>query len=640
MLTWQEIRTYLRLLFRWSPLVVVAIALSSSTAWFLSRSQPNFYQARATLMVGNNFESSSPNTFAVDLSNSLARFYEVLLHREVILGPVARQLKLDFPANLINTMLSVSINPQANLLEIAITDSSPERATALANTLGERLIAYSPNSPEKVAAQQAEVDRQITETQATIADTDRKLEELRTRQKQLNAAIDLRENQDQIDQLEKARGKAQDGYNQLLLLRNNSAANTLSFFERASLPTAPLPQKRSLIIGGAGMGGLLIAIVAVLLLDRIDNRWRSGSDLQQRIGITHLGSINHANWRPDIPSGQPYQRAVRETHTQIALEASDEPLRLLLVSSPHPSESRSIYAVDLAHVYGQAGHRVLLVDAELSRSHIGKILRLHEQDESGSTTERSAIERWSSNSPPAYNVPAELWMRLRATSMTNVMLLPNQVDGDDMSILVPSLRWPKLVDALRNSADVVIFDGPSALTGADAALLAPLVDGVVLVLSPRADSRSEVEKTKQWIQRSREAKLLGAVTVSGDVSVGAARKSRRIPSIGFSVGTEGLTITLPTRKRLSPQMEDVRHRESVPQTAAHQPRVEESSVIITPPPPTVIITPPPIMASGVPTDSGAGAARRRPIMRQEGMRRRRSATVQADPPLLERAVGE
>ena len=639
MLTWQELGIYLRLLLRWSPLVIVAIAISSGSAWFIARNQPNVYQARATLMVGNNFEASSPNTFAVDLSNSLARFYEVLLHREVILSPVATQLKLSFPAELINTMLTVSINPQANLLEIAITDSNPERAAALANALGRQLIAYSPNSPEKVAAQHAEVDRQITETQATIADTDHKLEELRTRQKQLNAAIDLRENQDQIDQLEKARSKAQDGYNQLLLLRNNSAANTLSFFERASPPTVPLPQKRSLIVGGAGMGGLLIAIVSVLFLDRIDNRWRSGGDLQQRIGITHLGSINHAGWKPDIPLGQHDQRAVRDTHTQIALVASDEPLRLLLVSSPRPSESRSIYAVDLAHIYGQAGHRVLLVDAELSRSHIGKILRLHEQDESGSGTAQSAIERWSNDSPHSYTMPTELWMRMRATSMDNVMMLPSQIESEGMPLLVPSLHWPKLVDALRNSADVVIFDGPSALTGADAALLAPLVDGVVLVLSPSTDSRSEVEKSKQWIQRNRGSRLLGAVTVSSEPSARTTRAPRRLPAIGFSIGADGLTITLPTRERQSPQMEDVRGKAFVPQTAAHQPQTEESAVIITPPPPTVIITPPPVTTSGVSTGSDTSTTRRRPIVRQEGMRRRRGATEHADPPPLERTVG-
>ena len=75
MLTWQELGIYLRLLLRWSPLVIVAIAISSGSAWFIARNQPNVYQARATLMVGNNFEASSPNTFAVDLSNSLARFY-------------------------------------------------------------------------------------------------------------------------------------------------------------------------------------------------------------------------------------------------------------------------------------------------------------------------------------------------------------------------------------------------------------------------------------------------------------------------------------------------------------------------------------------------------------------------------------
>jgi polysaccharide biosynthesis transport protein len=633
MLTWADIWSYVRALLRWWPILILATTLASGTAWFLARQQPDSYQARASLMVGNNFEVSSPNSFAVDLSNSLAKFYEVLLRREVILKPVAEQMQLPFPWQLINEMLYTEINPRANLLEVYVTDSNPERAAALANSLAERLISYSPNAPEKVAAQQAEVDRQLNETQASLSEVEQKIKELEQQQASLNAAVDLRENQQQLDELEKARERFQETYNGLFALRNNSSANTLQFFERAEVPQYALPQKRLLIVGAAGMGGLLLAIIAVLLIDRLDPRWRNGRELQERIGIVHLGSISFR--RPfsvsvSGPQKHMHERAVRDTHTRMTLEASDRLPRLLLVSSPEPSESRSAYVIELANVYAQAGHRVLLVDAELARPHVSRLLS-EQSAAQGAATPQASIERWSDSSFRSYNVPADLWLHLRPTPMANVALLPSRArDDDGLSVLVPSLHWPDLVQNLRNAADVVIFDGPSALTGADAALLAPLVDGVVLAVNPKHDTLASITETKNRLLRHQGTRLLGAVILTAEQArsktatnlqeeaqpqaIPSGRTRRTPQRFALSVDKGGITLTLPrrktTRQLVAAVAEPVNAERPLVTPGYSSPTPADAAIeaelldelrstwrnnptIVTPPPAPTIVTPPP-----------------------------------------------
>src|SRR5262249_51579174 len=155
-LTWNEVWGYIRLLLRWWYVLLLAVLVSSGTAYYLTRSQPNYYTARASLMIGDSLGSSSPNPISIDLSNTLARFYGELVHRELILKPVAERLHLSFRWQLIaDRMLTASVNRDANLLEVTVVDSDPQRVAAIANAVAEQLIAYSPNSPEKIAAQRS-----------------------------------------------------------------------------------------------------------------------------------------------------------------------------------------------------------------------------------------------------------------------------------------------------------------------------------------------------------------------------------------------------------------------------------------------------------------------------------------------------
>lgn len=637
MLTWHEVWVYLRLLLRWWPVLAVSVLLATSTAWLLTRDNPDYYVAQSSVMVGNYFNTNTPSRGAVDLANVLAGYYEVVLRREVIMAPAIKRLGLDLPWDYVAwSMIATNVNPSANLLEIRVTDSNAERAAALANALAEQLVIFSPNSPEKIETQRREIEHQLNETQTLIDGLDQKIADLEARQSSLDSALDIRDIADQLDTLKVSRERYQSTYNDLLLLRDNSTANTLSIFERATVPKYPLPQKRLLVLGIAGGGGLVLAIIAVLLLDLLDTRWRPDPALGNRLGVSILGWVRYdAQLRFGSKDAEARQRDVRETYTNIVLQARNTVPRTVLVSSPRPSELRSAFAIDLADVYAQSGLRVLLVDAEFVKPHVTRLLfpDAHNQPAVPPDPGSGALERWSSADGRSYELPPYLWVRLRKTPLMNIVLLPSQDDDSEtLPLLVPSLHWPELVAGLRQTADIVIFDGPSLLTGADSGLLAPHVDGVVLALNPATDSRSEIAASKKRLLANESTRLLGAVTIEqtgkrsrDEQGAGrAAPRSAKRGGFGISIDSGGITLRLPSRHAID-EGPDVRSHSAVDsgaptvdgpfraravgaepyedRTPSHG-EVRDSTVshgggrqtgqteaLVTPPPPTVLVTP-------------------------------------------------
>lgn len=545
MLTWGDIVSYVRLFLRWWFVLVLSVVLSAGTALYITRGQADMFSSQATVSVGNNFEVAAPTQAQVSLSNVLADYYAALTKREVILGPVVESLQLNFPWWLIrDVMLTTRVDRGANLLEIKVSDTDPERAAAIANAIANQLIAYTPNAPEKVAAQQAEISRQLEESQRNIQAVEAKITELENRLSGLSSAIDISDVQSQLDALQTTRQRYLGEYANLLDLSNQTSANSLSIFEAARPAEAPLPKKLALTLAMAGGGGLLMAILAVLVLDRLDERWRTGRDLQSRTGIKSLGDV------PPTPSGRPgarfapaaRQKAVNDAYSNMVLAAKSKLPRALLISSPQVSEARSTLAVDLAEMYTRTGHRVLLVSTE--PEHASVVERLGHVPYTVAAADRDQGFADAIGSLRSF---------VRPTKIHNLLVLSGQSAGHEyFSSLVPLVYWPEMLTHLRKSADVVIFDGPAALSGPDAGLLAPLVDASMLVLNGRQDTRSIAIKACQQLTSDPNTQFLGAIVTSVE------RRRAQKPALaepkgsGFqiAVGRSGITITFGNKKPL------------------------------------------------------------------------------------------
>jgi succinoglycan biosynthesis transport protein ExoP len=546
MLTWPEVwRTITRIL-RWWPVLGTAMLLSTGTTWLLLRQQPQAYSARVTLLVGSNFTSASPDRQAVELSNVMAEYYSEVIRREVVLSPVAERLGLAFPWTAIRDfMLSTSLNRSANLLEIAVVDSSPERATAIVGAIADEVVNFSPNSPERRDVRRAAIDSQILQNQQLLNDLNQKIAELEQKQASLDSSIDVRNISDQLEKLTLQRREYQSSYDQLLLQRDSDAANSLTVFEPAEIPRAPLPKKSLLTLGVAALGGLIFAIFAVLVIDKFDTRWRTAGDLWERLKIRPLGRASYGQAHGLVARYHPTKQDVEHVFANLLLAARNPVPQVLMVTSPRVNPLRSALAIDLAEHYARAGNRVVLVDAEPSAIHASAML-------GGESPGPMLVagEAWVTREGDEEGAgwqPGEIFGHLRPTGMANVMLVSGSQSAHDAApLVVPLLCWPKYIGALRQIADVVILDGPAALAGADAVLLAALADGVVLGLQPARDSLAQIAEVLQRLCGDGSVRLLGAVALSQEHRRQAA-PARRWAGFGVAVDRGGVTISLPKR---------------------------------------------------------------------------------------------
>jgi polysaccharide biosynthesis transport protein len=501
MITGQELRQWLRAALRWWWIMVIAVGIAGGTAYYLTQQETRFYVARTALMIGNTLESRLPDQNQLSIGWALARYYGELARREPILQPVQESLKLPFTWQLLSDrMLTTNVVPTANLLEVYVTDTNPERAAAIANAIGDRLIAFSPTAPEKIEEERRVVEQQIKESDAKIQEIQKTIADLVQQQSAATSASDLAEINQKLSQFSATLAQEQSSYKSLLNYKSSSIINSLNFFERATPPTDPLPSKRKVVVGSAGLAGLLLALLAIYLLELLDTRVRGAGDMQEQFKINSLGSIPLGPPMLVSPAEFVDERliATRDAQTNIMLAAAERGTRTLMITSPQSSESRTGFSLDLADLFARSGHKVLIVDADSARSFMTQMLLPHGPPQAQNVL--SATEQ------------SNVWAYLQPTPLQNVALLPGQWNPNGAPAMLPSLRWRELVQHLLEAADVIIFDGPAVLNGPDAALLAPHLDGVVLALDPATDNRDEVFKSRERLLHQTGSNLLGAVT--------------------------------------------------------------------------------------------------------------------------------
>ncbi len=196
------------------------------------------------------------------------------------------------------------------------------RLDDLSQTLGPRHPTYQRTSLEVQSLKQ----RLAAETQKVIASFGAAAAQSRRREQELTAAIAAQ--QDRIMKAREARvdlsvltrdldnaQRAYDGALQRLLstkLEGRARQTNLALLTPAIEPITPAVPKVGLIAALSLVVGLLLAAGTVYLLEMLDRKVRSRSDLEQRLAVPSLGSVSR--WLPSggrlLPSPQ-YSGAAR-----------------------------------------------------------------------------------------------------------------------------------------------------------------------------------------------------------------------------------------------------------------------------------------------------------------------------------------
>ncbi len=407
------------------------------------------------------------------------------------------------PPQGIKKTLRVAVPPDSTNLEISSSDPNPQVAQAIAQAFA---LAY-------------EFDRN---TQAT-ADLDSRRKPLTDQMAQLNRdltaaneslSIALTNNDPEgisIAQSDKSRIE-QEMADLRLLLYDLSPTKLIppQIVAPATLPTKPTSPNLVLNVAAGFLVALALGFGLAFLREKLDDRLRGRSDLEDRAGVPVMAVIPQVpRWRKKsearlITQDQPksnVSEAYRTLRTSILFASVQRGLKTIMVSSAIPGEGKTTTASNLAVVLADAKKRVILVSADLRKPRLHKFFGLP-------------------NEVGLSNVLAgkvQPWEALRDPGVENLRVIASGPVPANPAELLQSERMGELLAELREVADFVILDTPPVLLVADSSALAPLVDGVVLVADAEGTTRGSVAHTRDQLEQV-DAPLIGAVLNNFDPS--------------------------------------------------------------------------------------------------------------------------
>jgi capsular exopolysaccharide synthesis family protein len=308
--------------------------------------------------------------------------------------------------------------------------------------------------------------------------------------------------------------------------------------QRPNQPEYPISPNipRSLLLGF--VASFLLGLGAAVLMEEIDNTYHTIDGIKDKIKLPILGTLpfdktladNYVNptnktndqgvnyaeidkltnlFRHQLPRNSRnsyyYQGAFWESlqvlYSNIQLLNSDQPINSLIVSSSVPGDGKSTVAYNLAKIAATMGKRVLLVDTDLRRPQIHKLLELN--------------NLWGITNLISSNMDTEQVIQ-EIPTINNLSVVTSGPIPPDPGRLLSSEKMRQLMEDFRQSFDLVIYDSPPILGLVDVRLIAPHTDGLVLVARMNQTDKSALSQVQDSL-KTYPINVLGLV-VNGDKS--------------------------------------------------------------------------------------------------------------------------
>jgi capsular exopolysaccharide synthesis family protein len=309
--------------------------------------------------------------------------------------------------------------------------------------------------------------------------------------------------------------RAQAVYDQLtLLVRNvdisrNIDQDNLSILESASVAQRSYSKELIALIMAVA-GGLGVGVGLILLITMRDDRFNSVIEVTERLGDSVVGQV------PEVPQldgktllllgdGENQQTLVesyRNLRSALIFMATEkERPKVVLITSAVPNEGKSTVAAYLAQTLALGGARVVLLDCDLRKGVLHKIMGL--QREPGLAE--------------VLNEPSSLDQVIQTNSVANLAFISTGKPSANSGDLFLCAAFDEVLARLRRQFDYVLIDSSPVFATDDATTLAPKVDGTLFVVRGNYSSAGQVREALELLYQ-RRANILGLVFNRANVS--------------------------------------------------------------------------------------------------------------------------
>lgn len=489
-----DLRQYFALFIHWLWLLILAAVIAGAASYFFSIRMMPIYQSSTTVLVNEAPATKATDYSSVMMSEQLTSTYSQMMAKDPVLLKVAEKIGLANPIEEIKDWITVTPVRDTQLIQVTVETNDPVQSAAIAN----EIVTVFAGQIQEIQTQR------FAQSKSTLA------AQLADIEKQIAAYSKQAENATTSDEKERLDAKVaqyREIYSNLLLsyeqvrLSEAQAVSSVVQVEPASpnfTPVKPKVLQNTLL---AAVVGFLLAAGAVVAREALDDTIKTPEEISRKFRLPVLGVINHHHTDkgalitltdPRSPTAEAY----RTLRTNVSYTSVDTPLRTLMVTSAEPGEGKTTTISNLGVVMAQNGRKVIVADCDLRHPRVHTYFNLENRFGMANL----------------FTQPDELPLNgsLQHTSLDSLAVVTTGSLPPNPAELLGSRKMQTILETMRRQAEVVLLDTPPTLAVTDAAVLAPTLDGVLLVVRPGKTRASALRQTLEQL-RQVKANVLGVV---------------------------------------------------------------------------------------------------------------------------------
>jgi capsular exopolysaccharide synthesis family protein len=406
---------------------------------------------------------------------------------DVMRSPLVQSLRLE-QANLERQQAQLLERYLEQHPEVLKVKNQLEEVRRKVRAESQRVIRSAENDYKAAAAQEASVNSALESAKQEALDLGKRGVSYDSQKRELDAA------QQVLNSL-MSREKETD-------VTAEIKSSNIRVVDEATVPKGPIrPRRMRDILMGILLGAFL-SLGAVFFVEYLDNTLKTPDDVRNHLGAPLLGVIPELKGTDETErvvatakGDGPFVEGYRVVRTALSYCWPESGSHILLVTSTSPGEGKTVTAVNVAMTLASGGSRVLLIDADLRKPQTHVLTRMRRTPGLsdvivGKAKPSEAIQR---------TVPG-----------TRLSYLPSGTTVPSPADLLSNRTMSGLLDGLRKFYDWIVIDSPPVGAVAEPLILAPLVDGVIVVAGAEMVPRKAVIHSLERIGET-GARILGVV---------------------------------------------------------------------------------------------------------------------------------
>jgi capsular exopolysaccharide synthesis family protein len=450
----------------------------------------------------------------------------------------------------------------------ALSDLMRKRNEATAQYT-DQLSQYGPNFPkvQRLQAQLKELDQTIEkEKQKTLNVLESDYREAQQRETLLTKALDQQKAETnqmagklvEYNILKREAEANKTLYEGLMTKLKETAisaglrSSNIRVVDPAMIPSTPARPAKARNVALAFLVGLVGGIGLALMREYLDNTVKTPDDVEtlsrlpslavvpqfadsngsgKRHGLLQGFSSNGHDKRIELvaqhlPKSQ-MSEAFRALRTSILLSQADHPPQVILVTSALPREGKTTAAANLAVTLAQLGDRTVLVDADLRKPGVGRLLNLGSGKYAGLSSYLAGVSSLDLVSVPHPAIP-------NLVAIPTGPLPPNPAD------LLSSHKLVEAIAELRTKFKFIVIDSPPVMAATDAVILSVQADGVLIVVRSGETPKEAFTRTRDLLN-SVKCRILGVILNAVDAHAPDYYYSYRYYPYSYGYGPQEAT---------------------------------------------------------------------------------------------------